>query len=564
MLKQAKSTDETRTPWKILRIKDKSGGKLSTDCIDILPTLETNDKKHVRDATLCGSATLKRVAKIVECFAETFIPCHISTLEPKHGKGEVTAFDLEKALPVVLRATGLHEAAKERCIKVPQSSDATNIAKNVSFIAHGIKNKDRAAVCPITKRPLCMPAANDGESAKTAVQSYENCTPAKIIIGKETKEVACAQLNDNFKKLAKEDRLSEDNTSSILGEGFKPLVSPCDADKKMHWAGLGSGGAAKVHKLPCTCCAVKSDDLAIPNSTLCERWCQQWENEGKLEEFPNWRCCHKPMVTPERIAAIREQGKQTQLQLGDLAEKLDLLAGLSKIDCSEDPRGVGQGNSIHEVPSIHFDHARGNLTDKNTCLMSLANDLAIRNLDMAGNIKQMQERLTKGLVLEFVLREIEADIAHGTISQRSPLHLTINVIPCILHFLENGVGLKIFTRLLRIGLDKVKEGATLGTGDGEDVRIKAHSEEIQEICNTSSFGSEERPVRWTRPYDTATKKITRICLDNVRTRKAINTMDSLVDASIPEGEGRELWKATTGLHREAMLLLGDAFASEQR
>jgi hypothetical protein len=98
----------------------------------------------------------------------------------------------------VLRATGLHEAAKERRIEVPQSGDATNIAKNVSFVTCGIKIKDRAAVCPITKRPLCMPAANDGESAKTVVQSYGNCTPAKIIIGEETKEVVCAQLKDNF------------------------------------------------------------------------------------------------------------------------------------------------------------------------------------------------------------------------------------------------------------------------------------------------------------------------------------------------------------------------------
>jgi hypothetical protein len=38
------------------------------------------------------------------------------------------------------------------------------------------------------------------------------------------------------------------------------------------------------------------------------------------------------MVTPERIAKIREQSKQIQLQLGDLAEKLDLLANRSRLD----------------------------------------------------------------------------------------------------------------------------------------------------------------------------------------------------------------------------------------
>jgi hypothetical protein len=258
MLKQAKSVirEEIYTPWKILRLKDKSGGKLSVDSIDILRTLETKDKKHVRDTMLCGSATIKRVASIVERFADTFVPYHISSLAPEHGKGEVIAFDLEKAFPVVLRSTNLYEAAKVRRIEIPQSSDATNVTKNVSFVIYGIKVKDRAAVCPITKRPLCIPAAN-GESAQTVAQSYKNCIPIKIIIGKETKEIVNAELKENFAKLAKEDALSENKTSSLLGAGFKPLVSPCDACKKMHWAGLNSGGAAK-----CTSFLA----LAVPSS----------------------------------------------------------------------------------------------------------------------------------------------------------------------------------------------------------------------------------------------------------------------------------------------------------
>ena len=156
--------------------------------------------------------------------------------------------------------------------------------------------------------------------------------------------------------------------------------------------------------------------------------------------------------------------------------------------------------------------------------------------------------------MEFLLGEIEPDIAHGTISQRDALYLIINAIPCILH-LENRVGLKFFTRLLRIGLDNVKEGVILGTDAGENIRIQGYLNQIQDICNTSVWGSEERPVRWTCPYDTATKKITTICLDNVRTRKVINALESLVDVSIPAGDGRDLWKKTLALYREALLLL---------
>ena len=209
------------------------------DTIDILRQLETDGKKYVRNTILCGSATIKRCAAIVEEFAKSIVLYTLRTLDAKFGKGEVVNFGLKKAVPVMLQGTGLYEAAKERQIEAPQSSDATNITKNVSFlICGGMKTKDRAEIFPITKRPLYLPAV-DGASAQTCIQSSENCIPIKIIIGKETKELVNAKLNENFALLAKETAFSKDDTSLILDEGFKPLISPCDADKKMHWAGLG-------------------------------------------------------------------------------------------------------------------------------------------------------------------------------------------------------------------------------------------------------------------------------------------------------------------------------------
>jgi hypothetical protein len=50
------------------------------------------------------------------------------------------------------------------------------------------------------KAPLYIPTEN-GESPQTVIQSYENCIPVKIIIGKEMKEVVYAQLKANFDKL---------------------------------------------------------------------------------------------------------------------------------------------------------------------------------------------------------------------------------------------------------------------------------------------------------------------------------------------------------------------------
>jgi hypothetical protein len=58
--------------------------------------------------------------------------------------------------------------------------------------------------------------------------------------------------------------------------------------------------------------------------------------------------------------------------------------------------------------------------------MSLGHDLTIRNLNATGGaMNEMQERLKKALMLECMLREIEEDTAHGTMSQCSALHTPV-------------------------------------------------------------------------------------------------------------------------------------------
>jgi hypothetical protein len=67
----------------------------------------------------------------------------------------------------------------------------------------------------------------------------------------------------------------------------------------------------------------------------------------------------------------------------------------------------------------------------------------------------MQDLLKESLKKEHALFEILDELRHGTINEATALYLVINVLPCILH-LENRVGLKILSWLLRIGMDHVK------------------------------------------------------------------------------------------------------------
>jgi hypothetical protein len=307
ILKQAKRyfKEEVYTPWKILRCMDVNGGKISLESIDLLRTIETDGKKYVSDTILWSSSTIKRVAKLVEEYANRIgLPFSIDRCPENIGSGEVISFEPVPIMKLVLKATALFEEAKKRRITMPQSCDGTQVSKNLGVIIYGIKIADRAAVCPLSKRPVWLHEA-DGQSAQSLIQSYENCIPLKLIVGKETPALINWALKDNFNLFAKEDKLGDHGGSSrLLGEGFFPLRCPVDADKKMHWAGLGSGGAAKVHKKPCPCCAIESDDLAKPNAELCQRFCQQWQADGKLNDWPNWQCFHKPLITPARIAKI--------------------------------------------------------------------------------------------------------------------------------------------------------------------------------------------------------------------------------------------------------------------
>jgi hypothetical protein len=267
--------ETTYAPWRIARLMDKHGSKLSMESLDLFRTLETDgQKKYHRHTILCSSGSIKRVRTIIENFANTSLPYEIDALPEDHGRGEVISFHTKTVVKLTVGACGLKEAAKERRICYPQSCDTTNITKNVSICMYGFKIVDRAARCPVSKRPLWL-HVEAGEQTQSLIQSCENSIPTKLIIGKETKEMVRWALTDNFKDMELENALTVDDESTILGEGFKPLLCPVDADKKMHWCGLDSGGAAKVVDQPCPCCAITSDDLAVPNANHCSRFCNQ-------------------------------------------------------------------------------------------------------------------------------------------------------------------------------------------------------------------------------------------------------------------------------------------------
>jgi hypothetical protein len=59
------------------------------------------------------------------------------------------------------------------------------VSNNFDIIIYGIKIADRAAVCPLSKQLVWLHKV-DGQLAQSLAQSYKNCIPLRLIMGKET------------------------------------------------------------------------------------------------------------------------------------------------------------------------------------------------------------------------------------------------------------------------------------------------------------------------------------------------------------------------------------------
>ena len=260
---------------------DLAGGTLSYEGIDVLRRVETQGQTRFRGSMIPSKSEIKRMAGMIEWTARPMWPFVIK----QTSMGESVEFDYAKTTLCMLQAFQLDTVRKRRSLSVASSIDGASLSKNLSIIAGDIKVTDQAARCPITSKPLL-------DNPKTMkAQSRNLCIPLKIMMGWETSKTF-EEFGSLFQFF---DSLSEASTISVEMTGFEPFQCMTNCDLWAQWKGLRKGGAAKVHTLPCTGCATESDGLAMPNASLCTRWCSE-----RLDD-EDWMCFHKPMATPEHV-----------------------------------------------------------------------------------------------------------------------------------------------------------------------------------------------------------------------------------------------------------------------
>jgi hypothetical protein len=264
----------------------------------------------------------------------------------------------------VTKAFQLEDIGKEWSLSVATSIDGASLSKNLSIVAGGIKVTNCAAQCPLTNQLFLE------NPCTMSAQSWRLCIPFKILMGRETKESFCM-----FRMLFQFfDDLSDEQTISDSFHGFKPFECMTNCDLSAQWKGLcKGGGAAKVHTLPCTCCATESNQLAEPNLRACTRWCHEHSFN------PDWVCFHKPIATPETVESMCAEVQELVLLLecafGDIQENLKMA-----------PFDIESESSKHDAASIHFQPE--NYTERQGFSLLITDELILRGLDASGTLEE--------------------------------------------------------------------------------------------------------------------------------------------------------------------------------
>jgi hypothetical protein len=519
--------DNVFTPYNVLREMDLSGGTLSYEGIDVLRRVETAGLKWYRGSMIPSKSEIKRMASMVEWYARPHCPFTLK----ETTNGESVEFNYAKAMLCIAQAFHLDKVGKVRSLSLASSIDGASLTKNLSMIAGGIKITDRGARCPLTKQPLL-----DNPITMKA-QSRNLCIPLKIMMGRETKET--------FKEFASLfsflDSLGSVNTIPPELEGFMPFKCMTNCDLSAQWKGLCKGGAAKVHTLPCTGCATKSDCLATPNARLCARWCS-------LNEDPEWLCFHKEIASPERVQSIKTEVAELLSVLGNALDEIKVESKMSGDDVDVEQPLV---SSTTDASSIYF--LPQNAIEMRLFSQLLSDELMLRSLDTGGSVQTRRDRLRDSLKRESMIVRLTNEIAHGD-AKEGAYFLLMNTLPCILH-MENRNGIKLLSMIVIEGLSNAKKKLMYLDVNAEGVRVSRFVVDLEGLINKSILGTADDPCQWMCPFDAKKKEVGPITMDNVRTRRVVDSFDMLIAFCVSDPERQLLWTTALNNYRIAMVLV---------
>ena len=246
-----------------------------------------------------------------------------------------------------------------------------------------------------------------GFVGSTKVQSRELCFPFKIVLAKD-----CTQLyEDHFRAFFDFFAKIEKDGYGEFRHGF--LVSS-PQDESSFWKSLNRGGACKVKKEFCRCCACHSEQGYRPKTGLLQ--CQECQTCDRA------KCFHWQVGDVSTLARLRVEIEELKATHGFLMDTTNLDKMKTRLNSLEAGRESAMGHIDYEP-----DTAEDRLLFGDTYINP---DLQTLGLSRLGSVDVRRERLRGALGHMERLHDMERMVG---IDYSGAFILIDQAIPCILH-----------------------------------------------------------------------------------------------------------------------------------
>ena len=498
------------TPRRVLKQLDCLGGGflISQTGVDSLRHLCTNGLQRM--TLLPSSSAISNVARRVEETAVRYLPYKLLV------DGEGYQFDIKMMLQYLIRAFGLQEKAKtEDGIEIFVSGDAAQLCNNATHVTLCIRMTDPDCLHPVTGERL------DFHTIESNIQSRDWCFPIRSEVRADDKE----GINRIRPILAS---FLDRRMWTELSIKFLKVIF--GGDLKWIWSVIQRGGGAKRHTNFCIDCPLTSAEIHLPRRKPC-RQCKDAHHSA---------CYHHDTYYDEDVDTMKVKAANLRVPISsylDAAESEAAFFGKAKINLPA-PGQVNDG--MDDVKCINY---QPHLQEEFVAFSNkLDSELALRSMDLRGDLRARRIRLKKALKQELAYKEAVALSVHMTLPPNSPYGNKKSVY-CLLH-MEMRIGIKINQEILKRGLSLAYQGELVavnalnpnGTGlQKQDTYLSM----MENFINSHAFGSEDQPAtyRIQTVSDTATggpKKLAPMNFNKIRVRKLLNNIAHIIELSNAE------------------------------
>jgi len=174
--------------WKVLKAFDCSAiGAFKTSTVKAL-NLVLDDG---RIGLFPSLSAINRARKLLDNKASEVVGCHRELTK----YGEVYFLNFNRAIHLLLKATGLYEKAQQTNVSIPFTADGALLLSSRTHVSCGVKITDVDGIHPISKLPLSCTDIEPNENFYNCMQSRELCAILVMADAKDSKEV----YDDMFK-----------------------------------------------------------------------------------------------------------------------------------------------------------------------------------------------------------------------------------------------------------------------------------------------------------------------------------------------------------------------------